>query len=249
MTKDRHSFRKDLILKRTIFSRRLPANFSIKEAEESDLEEVCHFIYTSYVEEGYIEKNPLEIRMRQWDISPFGKFFIARINKQIIGVIEYIQFSPQLRLPSFYTFFHYMYLLNTIYKEGNFGEVSSVVVDKKYRNTGVFGELVRCVMSYIFSLSQQYIVVQISPAHEFFYETLLFEKMIGPHFVQMENTGPVDYVILMGLSLENIEERVKQLDQEIIDDYVSIFERHPEEKDVFLLYDFFFKKNKYLNVS
>jgi hypothetical protein len=139
-----------------------------------DLEVAYALVHEVFLEKGYIDPTPGNVRLRPFEAMPEMATFVAEIEGQIVGVMSIVPDSPDMGLPSDKAFHSELGQLRA--KGRKVSEVTNLAIHKDYRNSGVFLSLAQPIVAHALSAGYDDIFIAISPGHaRFFEEVLQFE--------------------------------------------------------------------------
>lgn len=183
----------------------------------SELEDVLaswRLTHDRFVEKGYIRPCPSGVRVRPYEALPKTATFIAKADGRIVGVTAVVIDSQEVGVPSDKAF---DVEINGLRRQGRkVCEGTNWVVKKEYERSGVLGELMRASLAYAMSEGCDDFLGSVSPAHGKFYKALVFDEIGG---VRSYSDTVEDPVVLMGLDVRDIRERIKGSNEEFLADY------------------------------
>ncbi|MDR7343797.1 hypothetical protein J2X14_002217 [Pantoea alhagi] len=134
-------------------------------------------LHTEYLRLGLVKRQQGDMLFSPWFFSPGNSLFIARIADDVIGTIGFIKQSEQ-GLPAEKIFADV--ISDTRCRPEKTGEIGSLCIDARYRNTGMLRTLYAWMMLYaIFDRRIETLFIQVEKRKARFYQDLLFFKQLG----------------------------------------------------------------------
>jgi hypothetical protein len=156
------------------------------------------FVYEQYVSAGYIEPNPLGMRLRGgfemgWNITTIGAF----IDDEIVATISLIRDGDDgLPIDS-----HYPGIVEATRERGKVCEISNLAIDQsKRRDRSLLRDLISAVIGLISEEGDCSVFISVSPGH-----TRHFSKRFGFQVVGEPRSAPPKDII-QGMMLETDRE-------------------------------------------
>ena len=176
------------------------SDIEIKRLEDQDdLVAAYRFVYRKYVRSGYIEPNPLGLRIREgfelgWCMTTFAAFD----GDEIVGTMSLIEdgeFGIPLEV-------HYPLIVNDARRDGDVCEISNMAATGGIR---ILRGLVSSVWQACLERFVRYIFIAVSPKHvEHFSRSFGFETIGPPH-----PFPPSD--IIQGMMVDSRSERSAEI--------------------------------------
>jgi len=213
------------------FFQPLPDYVTISRASSAtELLEAYRLVYALFLQEGYISKNKMGVRMRVFEAMPETATFVAKVDGEIVGVTSIVIDSPLVGLPGEKAFKNEIGALrrnNRLFCEG-----TNWVILPDYRQTNIMSNLMRCCYAYAVSKHCQDMFAVVSPKHDAYYELIRFQR-VG----SVRNSSPdiIDPVVLERNNLDNFYDRLTNLELE-------------NDSDDAVLRDFYLVNNPYHDV-
>ena len=163
-----------------LIEKKMPSQFTIKVANTlEEREAVFNLGYKIYLEKGFINKNPQERLIQNYDANNETVILIVQDkDKKIAGSVTLV-FDGSSRLPAEKI---YGDEIRTLRSSGNkMVELSRLVISPEYRNSK---EILVLLFNYLAIYSYHvkkysHLVVEVNPRHKNYYKTLLCFEEIG----------------------------------------------------------------------
>lgn len=155
----------------------IPKGLIIKVADtQEELSEAYRILYEAYLEYGYQEANPTQMRIVKYFALPTSTTIVAKVDGRVIGTTTFIRKSA-MGLPMEREFD----LTHVVPGGASVAEISSLAIDSAYRHKRgtIFFPLCAYLFQYVKRyLSVDYAAIAVNPAWSDFYEgVLLFSKL------------------------------------------------------------------------
>ncbi|MBN1525726.1 MAG: hypothetical protein JW904_14710 [Spirochaetales bacterium] len=168
---------------------------SIKRASAfSELVKAYSLCYNVFLENGYTTPNFLGMRIREWELCAQTATFIAKHNRNIIGLITLTPDISGLGLPTEWLFPDEIQMLRK--KSKKMTEAANAAIHANFRHHSIPMEFFRCMLAHAWHTEIDSAVAVINKSHKSFYE-FLFMQQIGEE--KSYSDAFYDPVILMHL--------------------------------------------------
>lgn len=189
------------------------SEFTIKIVNTlEEREAVFNLGYQVYLEKGYIQENPNQWLIQEYDNEPSTILLIVKDkNNKIAGSVTLV-FKEINTIPAEKIYFEEINGL--LKKNRKLVEISRLIIDKNYRNSK---EIILLLFNYL-SIYAYHIkkfddlIIQVNPRHKGYYEKLLHFKEIGSEKMcpSVQNAPAV----LMSLALQHYQDEIVHLSNE-----------------------------------
>jgi hypothetical protein len=196
-----------------------------------DLRQAYVLGYRIFLEKRYIEPNFTGMRLREWELNPDTRTFIAECCGEVIGTGT---LAPEIAGRGLPTEWLYPEEIAAIRRNGGkIAEVCNGAVARPYRNNPIPIEFFRCMLASAWTSDVKKMVTVINKSHKSFYE-FIYTVQIGEE--KSYSDAYYDPVILM------------YLDCELLFEYLSSPESDNGGADSYLR-NFLLFKNPYLALA
>jgi len=207
--------KKVALLKRVgLLGRQEPDVLVRRAASAGELEAAYRLVHDMFLEKGYIDPYPGGLRVRVFEALPEMATFVATRGSEAVGVMSFVEDSPDLGLPSDVCF---RSALQTLRDARRFvGEITNLAIRPDHRNTAAFLELARAVFAHATSVGCDDMVIAVSPGHvPFFRDVLQADPWVGR---RCYSHSKEDIVEGMRWDLRVSRDRVIRADRELGED-------------------------------